>query len=192
MEYLTVGTSDIKRDLFVPIKDGIELSIKPTGGIWLTIHDSKYDNYNPWVDYLVNNPDVLFFKSRGHDLWNQPCSIVTLNKDSNIYTLDNANDYEYLINNYPLGNDKFSYELMSHNYDGIYVDVLKMLHDIRYENQFKMIRQFCVSSLVLFNVDCIDYYNSGCVSITPFDLEYYVYECPMYKISSEKVKKKVR
>ena len=90
MEYLTVGTSEIKRDLFVPIKDGDEPSIKPTGGIWLTKYDSQYENYNEWVDYLIDNPNVLFYKSLAYDIWKQPCSLVKLNDDSKIFSLENT------------------------------------------------------------------------------------------------------
>lgn len=192
MEYLTVGTSEIKRDLFVPIKDGDEPSIKPTGGIWLTKYDSQYENYNEWVDYLIDNPDVLFYKSLAYDIWKQPCSLVKLNDDSKIFSLENTDGFEYLINTFKKDSDYFSYEIMSQHYDGIYIDILKMMRNDKYKKQFQLARELCVSSLILFNLDCIDYYQSGHVLITPFDLEYGAYETPNYEIICKKTRKRVR
>ena len=95
-------------------------------------------------------------------------------------------------NNYPLDDNRFSYELLAQKYDGIYVDTLKLLKDTKDEYVLKMIMQYAVSSLVLFNLECIDYYKSGYVLIEPFDLEYYRYESIGYEINHEKVKKRVR
>ena len=53
MEYLTVGTNEIKKDLFIPVKDNTKNIFKPTGGLWLTKYDERYKNYNDWVDYLI-------------------------------------------------------------------------------------------------------------------------------------------
>ena len=192
MEYLTVGTNEIKKNLFIPVKDNKISVFKPSGGLWLTEYDEKYKDYNVWVDYLIDNPDILFYKNREANIWKQPCSLVTLREKSNIFMLENNNDYSYLRRNYPLDEKRFSYELLARKYDGIYVDTLKLLKDTKDEYVLKMIMQYAVSSLVLFNLDCIDYYKSGYVLIEPFDLEYYRYESIGYEINHEKVKKRVR
>lgn len=192
MEYLTVGTNEIRKDLFIPVKENEMDNFKPNGGLWLTEYDEQFKNYNVWVDYLIDNPDILFYKNKSKNIWEQPCSLVTLKENTNIYILETNNNYSYLKNNYSLDDKRFSYELLAHKYDGIYVDILKLIKDTRDENALRMIRQFAVSSLVLFNVDCIDYYRSGYVLIEPFDFEYYMYESAGYEINYDKVKKKIR
>lgn len=192
MKYLTIGTNEIKKELFIPIKDNEVNIYKPKGGLWLTKYNEKNKNYNAWVDYLIDNPDIFFYKNTEANIWEQPCSLVTLKDESNIFILDNYVNYSYLKNNYPLDDNRFSYELLAQKYDGIYVDTLKLLKDTKDEYVLKMIMQYAVSSLVLFNLECIDYYKSGYVLIEPFDLEYYRYESIGYEINHEKVKKRVR
>ena len=169
MEYLTVGTNEIKKELFIPIKDNEVNIYKPKGGLWLTEYNEKYKNYNAWVDYLIDNPDIFFYKNREANIWKQPCSLVTLKENTNIFMLENNTDYSYLKNNYPLDDKRFSYEMLVHKYDGSYVDTLKLLKDTNDNNALKLIMQFAVNSLVLFNLDCIDYYKSGYILINPFN-----------------------
>ena len=192
MEYLTVGTNDIKRDLFVPVKDNEEPNLKPAGGMWFTRHNPKYEHYNEWVDYLVENPNVFVYKRYCTNLWVQPCSIIKLNDDSKIFTLEDTSGFEYLMNRFKRGNNYFSYEQMTHDYDGIFIDVGKMVRGNKYEKQFTLARQLCVSSLIIFNLDCIEYYYPGHILITPYDFEYAAYEGTTYTITHEKTKKRIK
>ena len=50
MQYLTVGTREIKRELFREIEDTENTNIKPRGGLWLTKYENEH--YNEWVDYI--------------------------------------------------------------------------------------------------------------------------------------------
>lgn len=192
MEYLTVGTKEILNDLFIPVTDKLVNSVKPYGGLWLTEYDSKYKNYNVWVDFLINNPDILFYKSHSSNIWCQPCSLVTLKENANIFKLESDSSLEYLLNNYQLNNGRFSYQSLSHNYDGIYVDITKLIRNAKHPIITQCIKEYGVSSLLLFNLACIDYYIPGSVLIEPFDLEYYMYENGGYEITHEKVKKKIK
>ena len=58
--YLSVGTNKILKELEQPIKNG---NPKPTGGLWATIHDETYPNYNPWIEFLSTKPYILFYKN---------------------------------------------------------------------------------------------------------------------------------
>ena len=165
-KYLTVGTDKIDKDMFVTISDvNAHSMIKPSGGLWLTEFNTDYPNYNCWIDFLLHsNCNVLFHKSIGNDPFKQPCCVVSLKDEANIYKLDSEDSYRYLINNYSNGNGGFSYEKMSHDYDGIFVNLNSMSYEMR--NRF---RSFDVNSLILFKFECIDYYYSGVVDIDPFD-----------------------
>lgn len=190
MEYLTVGTDQITKELFVPVKDGGKALFKPDGGLWLTEYNT--DSYNEWLDFLIDNPTVFFYKNRSLNIWRQPCSLVILNKNSKIYRLFDDGSYDFLRYNYPLDTSRFSYEKLAKEYDGIFVDVLKLIRNCDRKQADRIIREFSVSSLLLFNLDCINYYQSGYVLIKPFDFDYYVYEDTGYEIVTDKVKKRIK
>jgi len=196
MHYLTVGTSEITRDLFRKVENAAGDNMKPRGGLWLTIYNELYDDYNEWVDYLLEDSTAFYYKSRNYNgqnysMWNQPCSLVTLKDDANIYVLDSKEKLDSLREKHPIADGKFSYIDMSQIYDGIFVDMNKLLCSVSDGAMRSKICKFGVNSLVLFNLDCIDYYQSGVVSITPFDFEYAAYEGTQYKIKIDDTKKKI-
>ena len=183
-KYLTVGTNNISKDLFRSVVDD---GIKPRGGLWLTVY--KYNNFNEWVDYLLMQRYLLFYKSCGNNPFNQLCSVVTLKDNANIYLLNSRNDLKYLFYNYPYY-DNFSYNELSKYYDGIYVNLVKfLLCGDDYSND--LVKAFGVSSLILFNLDCIDYYQSGNIMIEPFDYEDNSFFDYSYDINYDSVKKKI-
>ena len=188
LKYLTVGTSEITRERFMNIEDTEGANIKPRGGLWLT----KYHNegYNEWVDFLLEDPTTFYYKSKGHSIWEQPCSLVTLNESANIYTLKDNDGLTFLKKNYPLHDDKFSYEAISRLYDGIYVDMYQLLMNVDSDTRMRLYK-FGVNSLILFNLDCINYYQSGIVDIEPFDFEYEYNEGTIYQIKCDNIKKRI-
>lgn len=190
MIYLTVGTDIITKEQFIPIKNGDEGIYKPTGGLWLTEYDINYDNYNTWVEYLIDNPSVLLFKSRLNP-WSQPCSVVKLKDDANIFNLKTQNDFEYLMDKYPTNNSCFSYETMCYDYDGINVNLFSLITNNNKKEIFNLIRQYCVNTLLLYNLDCIEYYHPAKLSIKPFNIDYPTNEEAIYKIAYDKIKKRV-
>ena len=185
MQYLTVGTNEIKRELFREVEDTSPSNIKPRGGLWLT----KYENecYNEWVDYILEDSVALVYKSKGDSIWKQPCSLVTLNDGANVFNLHCKKDLDFLKQNYPLADNKFSYQEISHLYDGIYINMYKLMME---ENDPRLYK-FAVNSLILFNLDCIYYYQSGIVDIEPFDYEYGYCEAPVYQIKCDDTKKRI-
>lgn len=191
MKYLTVGTSEITRDLFKKVEDTEATNMKPRGGLWFTKYDESYSNYNEWVDYIIENPTVLYYKSKGHSIWQQPCSLVTLKEPAKLFYLNSKDSLNHLRNNYPLEDRKFSYEAISQVYDGLFVDMYGLLSDIEDDETRSRIYKFGVDSLVLFNLDCIDYYQSGVVLIEPYDFEYAKYEGTTYEIKYDNVKKRI-
>jgi hypothetical protein len=189
MQYLTVGTREITSEAFTCVEDTDIRNIKPRGGIWLTRYQGE--NYNEWIDFIIDDPVIFYYKSRDYSLWEQPCSLVTLKDDAEIFNLCHRNDLEYLLNNYPIDKYKFSYKKMSMTYDGIYIDMYSLLREVKDDELRQRIYKFGVNTLILFNIECIDYYEPGTVSITPFDYEYGACEFPEYKINIKKEKKKV-
>ena len=191
MNYLTVGTREITEELFKEVEDTDKDNIKPRGGLWLTKYDQLYGDYNEWVDYMISDPVTLYYKSRNFSMWKQPCSLVTLSDTANIYQLNSQESFDYLKSNYPLDNGKFSYEAISHIYDGIFVDLLGLLRNIEDANLRSRLLKFGVNTLMLFNLKCIDYYQPGFVLIEPFDFEYEAWDGTTYKIDIENTKKRI-
>ena len=170
MKYLTVGTNEISEDKFRPIQDTDLNDMKPVGGVWFTEYDENIKNYNSWVDFILCRPHILFYKSSGSNPFIQPCSLISLKKKCNLYALHNDQTLDYLMKCFPNG-DKFSYEQLSQYYDGIYVNLFSLFRGKYDEKILSKFSSFGVSSLVLFNLNCIDYYQSGNVFIEPFDYE---------------------
>ena len=189
MKYLTVGTREITQELFRNVEDTEPNNIKPRGGLWLTKYHSEF--YNEWVDFILDDPVILFYKNRQNSIWEQPCSLVTLNDSAKIFCLDSKQNLDYLRCTYPLDNDKFSYQAISNIYDGIYVDMYHLLCDIDDDETRKKIFKFGVNSLILFNLSCIDYYHPGTVYIEPFDYEAREYEAISYEIKCDDVKTRI-
>ena len=195
MKYLTVGTDEIRRDLFRNVET-TELadSMKPAGGMWFSEYNKS--GSNEWVRFMMNHIYIWFYKNNnirvnGYvDPFAKPCSLVSLKNDVHLYTLHNSQSLDYLMKYFP-ANGKFSYEELSKYYDGIYVDLNRLFSLKDYDNDIlKKFSSFGISSLVLFNLDCIDYYNSGKVILEPFDYE--VGERPQnYEIKIDDTKKKI-
>ena len=191
MKYLTVGTKNIREDLFKCIEDNdLSRSMKPRGGMWFTEYDENIKNYNRWVDFLMMRPNILFYKNKSDNPFIQPCSVISLREDVNLYALHNKATLDYLLKCFPY-NDKFSYEELSRYYDGIYVDYGSLVHDNNSYDIISKFSSFDVSSLILFNLDCIDYYQSGNVNIEPFDIEDNNLYDRYYSIEIDKQKRKV-
>ena len=195
MKYLTVGTDEIRSDLFRNVET-TELadSMKPAGGMWFSEYNKG--GSNEWVRFMMNHIYIWFYKNNnirvnGYvDPFAKPCSLVSLKNDVHLYTLHNSQSLDYLMKYFP-ANGKFSYEELSKYYDGIYVDLNRLFSLKDYDNDIlKKFSSFGISSLVLFNLDCIDYYNSGKVILEPFDYE--VGERPQnYEIKIDDTKKKI-
>jgi len=192
MTYLTVGTSELLQEKFVNIEDSAANNMKPMGGLWLTVHE--YDTYNEWVDYLLGERGIstLYAKGSifGYSPWRMPCVALTLKEDAKIFILDSKAKLDALREKHPLDNDKFSYEAISKIYDGIFVDLRKLLRELKGDLAVRM-NKFDVNTLILFNLKCIDSYQSGIVEVDNESYEANPNEALFYEIKLDDKKKKV-
>ena len=156
MKYLTVGTKEIREDLFKKISDtNLNKSMKPQGGLWFTEYDENIGNYNSWIDFMMYRPHILFYKNRSDNPFIQPCSVVSLKKDAKLYALHNDQTLDYLMKCFPR-DSKFSYEKLSNYYDGIYVNLNSLFLGKYDKNVLNKFSSFDVSSLILFNFSSLD------------------------------------
>ena len=192
MKYLTIGKDNINYDNFRKIEDNnlTKNMVKPSGGLWFTKHNELI-NYSIWMDYILEHKSILFYKYKEYmnkdSSWEIPCSLVTLNKDSNIFILDDYDKYKFLVGKDPLNDMIFSYRNMSVDYDGIYVDL-----NWNYLSKAIDLSRYGVDSLLLYNLKCIDNYRVGKILVESFDAEdYNMYDNVLYDIRINNEKRKV-
>lgn len=178
--YLSVGTNQILEDLHQPIKNG---KPKPSGGLWATIYDKNYPNYNPWIEFLSITPHVLFYKRSKSNPFLIPAVLITLKDSARIFTLKNNSQLEFLKKYYPTSDNWIDFENLSKDYDGIFIDLASIYHDVDTIDKCQL-AEFAVSSLIVFNLDCIKHYQKATVDIEPFDYEY-EHEFSIYQIIIE-------
>lgn len=167
MEFANVGTDVLRREYMNAIID-TEKVIKPAGGLWCTdFIDSKYI---PWLDYMLSEPKIFFRKSPIDNPFSQDAVFVKVNKNAKIFQLSGNDQYHLFREQYGL-----SYERLSEDYDGVYVDLVRCFGD-SYEERMTHFNLFSISSLILFNLDVIDSYRRAKLEIEPFDYDY-EYEC---------------
>lgn len=183
MNYLSIGTNVLLSELFLEIKNTDK--IKPTGGLWATIYEGIH--YNEWVDYLCSHPHLIFYHNY-EDPYSLPAVKFTLKSDSQIFIVDSIEKIYFLKSKYPY-KSWIDYEKLSQDYDGIYIDIRslsanddKLIQDI--------INAFSVNTLVLFNTNCIDFYQKATIDLSSIDFEN-PFEYPEYTIQVNTSKKQI-
>lgn len=175
MNYLSIGTNKLNKDLFLDVRN--TGTAKPLGGIWAT--EQEYPTYNAWVDYLCDHPHLLFYKNYGYP--NLAAVYLTLQEDARICSLNTEDDIKCLKEKYPL-NDWINFEKLSKDYDGIFINYQKLIDN-------SQIKPYSVNTLILFNLNCVKYYQVATVVIDSLDIdnptEMYEYRI---EISEEKIK----
>lgn len=194
MNYLSIGTSEICEKRFRSVQNSsLQGSIKPSGGLWFTRFDPNFSFYNEWVDFVLEHLHILFYKSTKENCFCWPCIMISLQSDAKIFYLCDFQSYQYLVSHYKFGRNRFSFEQLSHDYDGIYIDLFSLYHDERMEREIlNLFTSFGVNTFILFQLVAIDSYQSGCVRIEPFDYEMDFYrEEVSYCIDIDREKKKI-
>lgn len=161
-QYLSLGRSFIFTDKIRPIKNN---GNKPNGGIWATVHNPEYKNFNLWIEYMSINPHILFYK---HNSFNIPAVFITLSENCNILKIEDLDTLYKTIDN----NDWIDFEELAKKYDGVYISLNKIISECQDMEIVKKLMSYGVSSLIIFNTNCISYYQKANVSIKPFDYEY--------------------
>ena len=159
--FLSVGKNVLTLESFQPIENTDFL--KPIGGLWATKHNLKDACYNKWVYYLTQNPHIIYHKYQGCDI---PSVFFTLKKDARILTIDSKIVIDGLKVNYPTSDGQIDYTALAKDYDGIFVDIMGLSSSNLQEYE----EQYCVNTLLLFNLDCILYYKQALVHFEMFDV----------------------
>lgn len=167
-QYVTIGTKTISSNVFRNILRPLNnYSFKPTGGLWA----STFNKYmiSDWYEYMMYEGSYL------QSIKNiKEAAIFSLKDNAKILTIDSCEQINELSKKYPsyhhiLGlyeqvnenNKIFDYEELSKEYDGIYVNYYK----INFSGKIQTFKDWSVNTLLLFNINCIDNYQS--INIAP-------------------------
>lgn len=184
--FLSVGTSKIDTTLQRPIING---ETKPKGGLWATEQDPQNTYYNTWINFLSTHLHLLYYKKVSNPFL-VPAVFITLKEDANIFYLNNQNKLNFLKKYYPTPDGWIDFERLSEDYAGIYIDISQIYtSDIPIEEKRK-IAKFDVSSLIIFDLECIDYYQQAQIDIEPFDYEF-EHSFQYYTITIDERKNKI-
>lgn len=167
-QYVTIGTKTISSNVFRNILRPLNnYSFKPTGGLWA----STFNKYmiSDWYEYMMYEGSYLQAIKNVKE-----AAIFSLKDNAKILTIDSCEQINELSKKYPsyhhiLGlyeqvnenNKIFDYEELSKEYDGIYVNYYK----INFSGKIQAFKDWSVNTLLLFNINCIDNYQS--INIAP-------------------------
>lgn len=152
--YLSVGKGSLDPESFEPIKNTD--SIKPLGGLWATKHNLNSVCYNDWVNYLTENPAIFYHKYMGCDI---PSVFFALKEDANILNINCKTMLNIAKHIHHTEDGQLDFEKLAEVYDGVYIDVRGLHKDGMHEYE----DLYCVNTLILFNLNCIDYYKQALV-----------------------------
>lgn len=164
--FITVDTEVIRDELMIPVQRPQDTyTFKPRKGLWATIYRGEDGNVCDWLNFLQNNEAYkkMIFKK---------AAIFKLKNSANICVIRTKEDVERLSIQYPSLHHKLSfykkklllkcfpinYETLLDDYDGVYIDLEQLPKEmLREDREFYA---FDVSSLILSNTNCIEYYQS--------------------------------
>lgn len=164
--FLSVGTDFIYPEFFVNIKN--TGGAKPVGGIWAT-KQTEIMQYNPWIDFVLSRPNLLFYKSNGNP-FKQPAVLIKLKDAANICTVDSEEKMDLILKSFPDGNGWIDFEKLAECYDGLFISYNKLLASENPKVSIN-IRPFSVDTLIIFNPNCIEYFQKASVEIEPFNFD---------------------
>lgn len=176
--YLSVGTDYLDKNKFQEIENSF--GFKPNYGIWATKQHLDAMSYNPWVDYLLNKDNRTFFLKYGNfEDYRIPAVLFSLKPTANIFYIRSKDDLNHLSAFYPSKHASFfiDFEKLAQDFDGIYFNIKQLSSEISENMVLKetVLKPISVNTLLLFNIDCIDFYQKAAVVISPTIKSNYVF-----------------
>ena len=159
-EYISVGTDKFTHELMQPpIANILGNSSKPIGGVWATVDTGNIDS-NFWLRYIAHrNLWEKFSRDTYSD--NAPAVFFKLKDTAKIFYLKSYQDFLDIQSKYPVNigckrpnNLLINYHELAKEYDGLLFSDDILFSDYIHDYYFL---DWSVESLVLFNLDCIEY-----------------------------------
>lgn len=173
-EYVTIGTKNIAEDIFRKILRPLDINFyKPNGGLWSSEFISRIYCISEWHDYLLyEDQETASYKNINAG------AIFTLKNNAKILNIDSEEKIIELSQKYPswhyilthYDNPKLNiidFEALSKDYDGVEVSINKL----GYNEPGLTFSSWSVNTLLLFNLNCIEKYQSIDIEVSLFNYD---------------------
>ena len=173
-EYVTIGTKNIAEDIFRKILRPLDINFyKPNGGLWSSEFISRIYCISEWHDYLLyEDQETASYKNINAG------AIFTLKNNAKILNIDSEEKIIELSQKYPswhyilthYNNPELNiidFETLSKDYDGVEVSINKL----GYNKPGLTFNSWSVNTLLLFNLNCIEKYQSVDIEVSLFNYD---------------------
>lgn len=173
-EYVIIGTKNIAEDIFRKILRPLDINFyKPNGGLWSSELISRIYCISEWHDYLLyEDQETASYKNINAG------AIFTLKSNARILNIDSEEKIIELSQKYPswhyilthYDNPKLNiidFEALSKDYDGVEVSINKL----GYNEPGLTFSSWSVNTLLLFNLNCIEKYQSIDIEVSLFNYD---------------------
>ena len=173
-EYVTIGTKNIAEDIFRKILRPLDINFyKPNGGLWSSEFISRIYCISEWPDYLLyDNQHTASYKNINAG------AIFTLKNNAKILNIDSEEKIIELSQKYPSWHyilthydnpelNIIDFETLSKDYDGVEVSINKL----GYNKPGLTFNSWSVNTLLLFNLNCIEKYQSVDIEVSLFNYD---------------------
>lgn len=173
-EYVTIGTKNIAEDIFRKILRPLDINFyKPNGGLWSSEFISRIYCISEWHDYLLyEDQETASYKNINAG------AILTLKNNAKILNIDSEEKIIELSQKYPSWHyilthydnpelNIIDFETLSKDYDGVEVSINKL----GYNKPGLTFNSWSVNTLLLFNLNCIEKYQSIDIEVSLFNYD---------------------
>ena len=173
-EYVTIGTKNIAEDIFRKILRPLDINFyKPNGGLWSSEFISRIYCISEWHDYLLyEDQETASYKNINAG------AIFTLKNNAKILNIDREEKIIELSQKYPSWHyilthydnpelNIIDFETLSKDYDGVEVSINKL----GYNKPGLTFNSWSVNTLLLFNLNCIEKYQSIDIEVSLFNYD---------------------
>lgn len=173
-EYVTIGTKNIAEDIFRKILRPLDINFyKPNGGLWSSEFISRVYCISEWHDYLLyEDQETASYKNINAG------AIFTLKNNAKILNIDSEEKIIELSQKYPSWHyilthydnpelNIIDFETLSKDYDGVEVSINKL----GYNKPGLTFNSWSVNTLLLFNLNCIEKYQSVDIEVSLFNYD---------------------
>lgn len=173
-EYVTIGTKNIAEDIFRKILRPLDINFyKPNGGLWSSEFISRIYCISEWHDYLLyEDQETASYKNINAG------AIFTLKNNAKILNIDSEEKIIELSQKYPSWHyilthydnpelNIIDFETLSKDYDGVEVSINKL----GYNKPGLTFNSWSVNTLLLFNLNCIEKYQSVDIEASLFNYD---------------------
>lgn len=173
-EYVTIGTKNIAEDIFRKILRPLDINFyKPNGGLWSSELISRIYCISEWHDYLLyEDQETASYKNINAG------AIFTLKSNAKILNIDSEEKIIELSQKYPSWHyilthydnpelNIIDFETLSKDYDGVEVSINKL----GYNKPGLTFSSWSVNTLLLFNLNCIEKYQSVDIEVSLFNYD---------------------